>query len=66
LRRAQELANLAVDRFWEGQALPKASYKTGHYESITGADSLALALVDLHLTILHITAVEAPSNTIDR
>ena len=66
LKRADALGAIAVDRFWEGQALPRASLTTGHYESITGADTLALSLVDLHLAILHITAVEAPSNTIDR
>ena len=37
-----------------------------HYETITGADTLALALVELHLSILHITAVRCPPNTIDR
>ena len=47
-------------------SLPRASLKTGHYETITGADTLALALVELHLHILHITAVRCPSNTIDR
>jgi len=40
--------------------------KTGHYETITGADSLALALIEVHLASLHITAVTAPDNTIDR
>ena len=47
-------------------ALPRASLKTDHYETITGADTLALALVELHLHILHITAVHCPANTIDR
>jgi hypothetical protein len=31
-----------------------------------GADTLVLALVELHLSILHITAVDCPPNTIDR
>ena len=35
-------------------------------ETITGADSLALALVELHLSLLQITAVVCPANTIDR
>lgn len=63
---ARQLGSLAVEKFWQDNALPRASLKTEHYESITGADSLALALVELHLSILHITAVNCPSNTIDR
>ena len=71
LDAARKLATQAVERFWQGEsALPQASAKpqsgAGHYESITGADTLALALVDLHLHILYITAVRCPSNTIDR
>lgn len=63
---ARALGSLAVEKFWQDNTLPRASLKTEHYESITGADSLALALVELHLSILHITAVNCPSNTIDR
>ncbi len=63
---ARKLGTLAVEKFWEDNPLPRASFKTQHYESITGADTLALALVELHLNILHITAVRCPSNTIDR
>lgn len=66
LERARELGTWAVARFWEDRPLPKASLNTQHYESITGADTLALALVELHLNILHITAVRCPPNTIDR
>jgi hypothetical protein len=66
LDRARELGQLAVERFWQDSPLPRASMSTGHYETITGADSLALALVELHLSILHITAVRCPPNTIDR
>lgn len=66
LDSARALGNLAVEKFWQDNPLPRASSKTEHYESITGADSLALALVELHLSILHITAVNCPSNTIDR
>jgi len=40
--------------------------KTDHYESITGADTLAMSLAELHLASQHITAVRAPDNTIDR
>lgn len=65
-KRAFTLGKIAVDKFFGGSPLPRASLKTNHYESITGADTLALALVELHLTTLHITAVRAPVNTIDR
>jgi hypothetical protein len=64
--RARALGSLAVERFWQDSPLPRASLKTGHYETITGADTLALALVELHLSLLHITAVRCPANTIDR
>jgi hypothetical protein len=37
---------MAVDIFWQDNPLPRASMKTGHYEAITGGDSLALALLD--------------------
>jgi hypothetical protein len=66
LESARKLATKAVETFWQDNPLPQASSKTGHYESITGADTLALSLVELHLSILHITAVRCPSNTIDR
>jgi hypothetical protein len=66
MERARKLGDVAVEKFWGTNAVPKASYKTDHYESITGADTLALALLELHLQILHITAVRCPPNTIDR
>jgi hypothetical protein len=66
LQRARELGTLAVATFWQDNLLPRASTQTSHYEAITGADTLALALVELHLQILHITAVASPPNTIDR
>jgi len=70
LDQARKLADLALQVFWQGSALPRASSRSktaaGHYESITGADTLALAFVELHLSILHITAVRCPANTIDR
>ncbi len=56
---------LAVELFWQDNPLPRASLKTGHYEAITGADSLALALLEVH-AITHRLAVNLPSNTIDR
>jgi hypothetical protein len=66
LERARKLADWAVQNFWGTSALPRASLKAKHYESITGADTLALALLELHLQVLHITAVRCPPNTIDR
>ncbi len=66
LDRARELGLMAIELFFQDRPLPRASLKTGHYETITGADTLALALVEVHLASLHITAVTAPDNTIDR
>ncbi|MBI4578493.1 MAG: hypothetical protein HY718_02255 [Planctomycetes bacterium] len=48
LRRAGELARAAVDLFWEDRPLPRASRSVQHYESSTGAGSLALALLRVH------------------
>jgi hypothetical protein len=64
--RARKLADFAIDRFLDKSPLPRASLKSEHYESITGADTLMLALLELHLNVLHITAVRCPPNTIDR
>ena len=67
LDRAIKLADSAIQIFWtDDSPLPKASSKSDHYESITGSDTLAMALVELHLGILGITAVRCPPNTIDR
>jgi hypothetical protein len=66
LDRARALADIAVKRFFDAGPLPQVSFKSQHDESITGIDTLALALVELHLHTLHITAVRCPSNTIDR
>lgn len=57
---------MAIELFFQDRPLPRASLKTGHYETITGGDTLALALIEVHLASLHITAVIAPDNTIDR
>ena len=65
-RRAFRLGEIAVERFFGESPLPRASLETDHYESATGADTLVLALTELHLAVLHITAVRAPANTIDR
>jgi len=66
LDRARLFGNLALEKFFDKSPLPRASLKSNHYETITGTDTLALALVELHLHILHITAVRYPPNTIDR
>jgi hypothetical protein len=39
--------------------------QTGHYETITGGDSLALALLEAHAASVGLTN-KVPSNTIDR
>ena len=64
--RARELGNAALEKYFGQDALPRASLKSEHYETLTGADTLALALLELHLDVLHITAARCPSNTIDR
>ncbi len=66
LDRARQLADIAVERFFGNNSLPRASFRSDQYESITGADTLLLGLLELHLNILHITAVRCPPNTIDR
>jgi len=65
LDQAQRFARLAVEIFWQDNPLPRASKQTGHYEAITGGDSLALALLQVHATTLGLTN-RIPSNTIDR
>jgi hypothetical protein len=66
LERARMFADVAIERFFGTNALPRASFKSEHYESITGADTLVLALAELHMQVLHITAVRCPPNTLDR
>jgi len=63
--QARQFAQMAVDIFWQDNPLPRASFKTGHYETITGADSLALALLEVHALANNLTN-KIPSNTIDR
>ena len=65
LKEANRLAQMAVDLFWQNSPLPRASLKTGHYETITGADSLALALLEVHALNTGLNT-KLPSNTIDR
>ena len=65
LEQACRFARMAVDIFWQDSPLPRASFKTGHYETITGADSLALALLEVHAAT-HNLKTTIPHNTIDR
>jgi hypothetical protein len=65
LNQAKRFAQMAVALFWQDNPLPRASKQTGHYEAITGADSLALALLEVHATTHGLTN-RIPSNTIDR
>ena len=65
LEQAARLARTSVELFWQDSPLPRASLKTGHYETITGADSLALALLEVHAATRGLS-VALPSNTIDR
>jgi hypothetical protein len=65
LREAERLCDLAVRLYWEDRPLPRASLKTGHYESITGGDSLALALLETYAAVGRL-GVEIPENTLDR
>jgi hypothetical protein len=63
--QAQAFGKMAVEMFWQDNPLPRASLKTGHYETITGGDSLALALLEIHATT-HSLPQRIPLNTIDR
>ncbi|GAG97678.1 unnamed protein product, partial [marine sediment metagenome] len=65
LEQAYKFARMAVEIFWQDNPLPRASFKTGHYETITGADSLALAMLEVHAATNNLK-VDIPSNTIDR
>jgi hypothetical protein len=62
-RQAERFARMAVNIFWQDNPLPRASMKTGHYEAITGADSAALALLDVASLD---GGFKVPPNTIDR
>lgn len=64
--RAFQLGEIAVERFFDDSPLPRASLHTEHYENTTGADTLVLALAELHLLTRTITVVRTPANTIDR
>jgi hypothetical protein len=58
LDAARKYADVAVNSLWTGDnPIPTVT---------RGADSLVLSLLEMHLSILHITAVRCPPNTIDR
>ena len=65
LEQAVRFARQAVRLYWQDSPLPRASLKTDHYESITGADSLALALLETYTAVNGLT-MSLPRNTIDR
>lgn len=62
---ARRLAAEAVRAYWQDNPLPKASVKTDHYETLTGADSLALSLLEA-ATADTPAASHVPLNVIDR
>jgi len=47
LDRADEFGTMAVDIFFDGSPLPRASTKHDHYEAITRGDTLVMELLDL-------------------
>lgn len=47
LNRADDVAAQAIELFWDQSPLPRASTAHDHYESLTRADSLAVALLEL-------------------
>jgi len=65
LEQARRFSQMAVDLFWQDGPLPRASLHTDHYETITGADSLALALLEMDAA-LRGSKLAVPSNTVDR
>ena len=56
---------MAVEKYWQDKPLPRAGLKVDHYETISGADTLALALLDVYAAINNVKT-HIPSNTIDR
>ena len=65
LEQSRRFAHMAVDIFFQDNPLPRASFQTDHYETITGAGSLALSLLEVHAAARGLK-VTIPSNTIDR
>ncbi len=65
LEQAERIARLAVDVLWQDNPLPRASTRTGHYESLCGPDTLALALLQVHAAQNDLK-IKLPTNSIDR
>ena len=66
LDRARQLADQAIAIFWDrDNPLPRASTKAKHYENITCADTLVLALLALHEHVAGL-APEIPISDLDR
>lgn len=65
MNQALNFAEMAMDMYWQDSPLPRAGLKLGHYETISGADTLALALLEVH-AVVHNMAIAVPANTIDR
>jgi hypothetical protein len=66
LDRAKALADQAIEIFFDqGNPLPRASTKSKHYENITCADTLLLALLALHEQVSG-QAVEIAISDLDR
>ena len=63
LERAKGLADEAIRVFWDrDNPLPRASTKRSHYENITCADTLVLAMIALHEHVTGAPAVVAISD----
>ena len=66
LKAARRLADESVAAFWnDSSPLPKASLYRDHYEAMTGADALLLALLAVHTTESK-SNVEVPISDVDR
>ena len=66
LKAARRLADESVAAFWnDSSPLPKASLYRDHYEAMTGADALLLALLAVHTTE-NKSNVEVPISDVDR
>jgi hypothetical protein len=65
LDKAVELGDMALELFFADNPLPPARSDMDHYESVTGAGTLGLALLDLHVA-LNDLPVDVPGNTLNR
>jgi hypothetical protein len=65
LHKAREIADMAIENLWQDKPLPRAGSSVDHYESITGAGSLALGLLELHAAVNDLE-VDLPVNELGR